>query len=86
LLSKFAHKLGNTQVGKRSDFAVVTIDGFNPERVRNLKIGMETTLGGKILAAAILDKELPQRERENLDRERMCIVLQSRDNSSLQRN
>ena len=71
LLSKFAHKQGNTQVGNRSDFAVVAIDGFNPERARNLKIGMETTLGGKILAAAILDKDY-RSEKERLWIEKQC--------------
>ncbi len=71
LLSKFAHKVGNTQVGNRSDFAVVAIDGFNPERVRNLKIGMETTLGGKILAAAILDKDY-RSEKERIWIEKEC--------------
>jgi hypothetical protein len=70
LLSKFAHKLGIPQVGNRSDFAVVSIDGFNPERVRNLKIGMETTLGGKILAAAILDKDYrSEKERTWIEKE-----------------
>jgi len=57
LLSKFALKLNYSNVGNRSQFAVVPIEGFNPERIRSLRIGMETTLGGKILAAAILDKD-----------------------------
>src|SRR5690348_4811687 len=57
LLSKFALKLENSTVGSRSHFAVVTVEGFNPERIKNLKSGMETTLGGGILAAAILDKD-----------------------------
>ncbi len=70
LLSKFAHKIGNVAVGNRSDFAVVTIDGFNPERVRNLKIGMETTLGGRILAAAVLDKDYrSEKERKWIEKE-----------------
>lgn len=57
LLSKFAFKLNNRLVGNRTQFAVVPVEGFNPERIRNLKAGMETTLGGKILAAAILDRD-----------------------------
>jgi hypothetical protein len=57
LLSKFALKLNYPSVGNRSQFAVVPVEGFNPERIRSLKIGMETTLGGKILAAAILDRD-----------------------------
>lgn len=57
IIGKFARKLGLTDVGNRSDFAVVPVEGFNPERIRSLKIGMETTLGGKIGAAAVLDKD-----------------------------
>lgn len=57
LLSKFALKLNYPIVGNRSQFAVVAVEGFNPERIRSLKSGMETTLGGAILAAAILDKD-----------------------------
>ncbi len=57
ILGRFATKLGHTAVGARSDFAVVPVEGFNPERIRSLKHGMETTLGGKIKAAAILDRD-----------------------------
>jgi energy-coupling factor transporter ATP-binding protein EcfA2 len=57
LLSKLALKLNYSSVGNRSQFAVVPVEGFNPERIRSLRIGMETTLGGKILAAAVLDKD-----------------------------
>ncbi|HZE52593.1 MAG TPA: AAA family ATPase [Bradyrhizobium sp.] len=57
LLSKFALKLDYSNVGNRSQFAVVPVEGFNPERIRSLRIGMETTLGGRILAAAVLDKD-----------------------------
>ena len=32
-------------------------EGFNPERIRALKIGMETTLGSRIRAAAIFDRD-----------------------------
>jgi hypothetical protein len=57
ILGKFAQKLGLSIVGNRSEFAVVAVDGFNPERIRNVKSGMETTLGGKVGAAAILDRD-----------------------------
>jgi len=57
ILGKFARKLGSSKVSNRSDFAVVPVKGFNPERVRSLKAGMEATLGGKIKAAAIFDKD-----------------------------
>jgi predicted ATP-dependent endonuclease of OLD family len=57
ILGKFARKLGFDSVGNRSEFAVVPVEGFNHERIRSLKLGMETTLGGKISAAAIFDRD-----------------------------
>jgi predicted ATP-dependent endonuclease of OLD family len=57
ILRKFAKKLGFDDVGNRGEFAVVPVDGFNPERIRVLKLGMETTLGGRIATAAILDRD-----------------------------
>jgi hypothetical protein len=57
ILSRFARKLGVSGVANRRDFAVVSVEGFNPERVRNLKAGMETTLGAKILTAVVLDRD-----------------------------
>jgi energy-coupling factor transporter ATP-binding protein EcfA2 len=55
ILSKFAYKLGHKTVATRSAFAVVPVEGFSPERMRSLKKGMETTLGARVLAAAVLD-------------------------------
>lgn len=57
IIAKFARRLGAPSVGNRSGFAVVPVEGFNPQRIRSLKDGMETTLGGRILAAAILDRD-----------------------------
>lgn len=57
ILGRFATKLGVPKVGNRSEFAVVPVEGFNPDRIRSLKTGMETTLGAKIRAAAIFDKD-----------------------------
>ena len=57
ILSKFARKLNVTSVGQQRNFAVVPVEGFNPERIRSLKAGMETTLGGKVVAAAVLDRD-----------------------------
>lgn len=70
IIGKFAQKLGLTKVSNRSDFAVIPVEGFNPERIRSLKNGMETTLGGKIRAAAILDKDYRS------DGERASIILE----------
>ena len=57
ILGRFAQKLGFAKVSTRANFAVVPIEGFNPQRIRNLKLGMETTLGGRVQAAAILDRD-----------------------------
>ena len=57
ILGRFARKLKCVRVGNRAEFAVIPVEGFNPERIRSLKSGMETTLGGQIVAAAILDRD-----------------------------
>ena len=57
VIGKFALKLGEAGVGNRRDFAVIPVGGFNPDRIRSLKLGMEATLGAKVAAAAILDRD-----------------------------
>ena len=57
ILSKYARKLNFHKVGNRAAFAVIPIDGFNPDRVRSLKKGIEATLGGTVRAAVILDRD-----------------------------
>lgn len=54
---KFARKLNFDRVANRRDFAVVPVEGFSPDRIRSLKIGMEATLGGPVLAAAVFDRD-----------------------------
>jgi hypothetical protein len=71
ILTRFARKLEKGSIANRSDFAVVPVKGFNPERIRNLKNGMEISLGGPILAAALMDKDYRS------DRERTAIMAQS---------
>ena len=70
ILSRFAQRLGLTSVARRNDFAVIPVGGFNPERIRNLKGGMETALGGQITAAALMDKDY------RCDGEREAIITQ----------
>ena len=57
VLARFARKLGLERLANRSEFAVVPVDGFNPDRIRTLKKGMETTLGSEIATAALLDRD-----------------------------
>jgi len=47
IFSKFARKLGKQQVANRSDFTVIPVEGFSPEKVRDFSKGMELTLGAK---------------------------------------
>jgi hypothetical protein len=44
-------------VGNRSGFAVIPVEGFNPERAKNIKLGMELTLGMSISAAVVFDRD-----------------------------
>lgn len=57
IISKFARKLKHNKVANRTDFAVIPIEGFNPDRVRTLVKGIESTLGDEISATVVLDKD-----------------------------
>jgi energy-coupling factor transporter ATP-binding protein EcfA2 len=57
ILSRFARRLGLEAVANRADFAVVPVEGFNPQKVKDFAPGMEATLGGKLLKAAIFDRD-----------------------------
>lgn len=57
ILSRFGQRLQSAVVSGRKDFAVVPVDGFNPQRIRNMKDGMEATLGDIINAACVLDRD-----------------------------
>jgi len=35
ILGKFARILAHSRISNRSDFAVIPVEGFNPERIRN---------------------------------------------------
>jgi energy-coupling factor transporter ATP-binding protein EcfA2 len=57
VISKFASKLGASLTANRGGFAVIPVDGFNPERAKNILSGMEMTLGGQIHAAVVFDRD-----------------------------
>lgn len=57
IIGRFARKLKKESVSSRHGFAVVPVGGFNPDRIRSLKEGMEVTLESTILGAAILDRD-----------------------------
>lgn len=57
IFSAFARKLGRNEVANRADFAVVSIGGFNPQKVSDFSKGIEMTLGAKLLKAVIFDRD-----------------------------
>jgi predicted ATPase len=57
LIGQFARKLGENRVAARGDFAVVPTEGFNPEKIKSLQVGMEHPLGRNVLSGAILDRD-----------------------------
>lgn len=57
LFSKFARKLGFQSVANRSHFAVVSVGGFNPQKVKDFSSGMELTLGVKLVKVVIFDRD-----------------------------
>ena len=44
-------------MANRSSFAVVSVDGFNPEKVKDYSKGIELTLGTSILKGVIFDRD-----------------------------
>lgn len=57
VLARFARKLGLDAVANRSHFAVIPVEGFNPQKVKNFSSGMELTLGTKLLKFVIFDRD-----------------------------
>ncbi|HTF61747.1 MAG TPA: AAA family ATPase [Edaphobacter sp.] len=57
VISLFATKLGASAVANRSRFAVVPAGGFNPAKAKAFKEGVEETLGAKISAALVFDRD-----------------------------
>ena len=57
LFSRFARRLSLKDVANRSEFAVVPVEGYNPQKVKDFSAGMEATLGCQLLKAAIFDRD-----------------------------
>lgn len=57
ILGIFARKLGKQALSTRSDFAVIAVEGFNPQKVRDFAKGMELTLGSEVSKAVIFDRD-----------------------------
>jgi len=87
LLSRFAQKLKKNQVANRADFAVVPAEGFNPQKVRDFKEGIEATLAAKIAATVIFDRDYRSKEeckREEGDLRKSCDVVKILDRKELE--
>ncbi|MBI4850143.1 MAG: hypothetical protein HY808_16470 [Nitrospirae bacterium] len=67
ILSAFSRKLGKQELANRSDFAVIPVEGFNPQKVNDFSKGIELTLGGKLLKAVIFDRDY--RSKDETDKE-----------------
>lgn len=57
IFARFARKLGLNAVANRAHFAVIPVDGFNPQKVKDFSSGMEITLGTKLLKIVIFDRD-----------------------------
>ncbi|MEA3226253.1 MAG: AAA family ATPase, partial [Planctomycetota bacterium] len=57
VLSRFAKKLGKTQVANRGDFAVVPVEGFKPSKVKDFFEGIRATLDCPIYSAVVFDRD-----------------------------
>jgi energy-coupling factor transporter ATP-binding protein EcfA2 len=57
IFAAFARKLGKQAIANRSDFAVIPVEGFNPQKVSDFSKGMELTLGTKLLKAVVFDRD-----------------------------
>ena len=57
IFARFARKLKLTDLGYRAGFATISVDGFNPDRARSLKKGIEIALGTGVRAAVVLDRD-----------------------------
>jgi energy-coupling factor transporter ATP-binding protein EcfA2 len=62
IIGRIAKSLGRSDIANRRDFAVVPVEGFNPQKIRNLKEGIEAALGTSIVCAAILDRDFRCRD------------------------
>ncbi len=57
VFSRYARRLKLRDLADRATFAVIPIEGFNPDRIRSLKKGIELTLGNEVRVAVVLDRD-----------------------------
>ncbi len=87
ILSGFARKLNRNQVASRADFAVIPVEGFNPSKVRDCKQGMELTLGTKVLAGVIFDRDYRSKDeckKELSSLQKYCVLARIHERKELE--
>jgi energy-coupling factor transporter ATP-binding protein EcfA2 len=57
MLAGFARRMGLDAVANRSHFAVIPVQGFNPQKVKDFSSGMELTLGSKLMKFVLFDRD-----------------------------
>lgn len=57
ILGRLAVLAGYPDVGRRSKFAIIPVNGFNPQKVKHLVEGFQTALGFRPESACILDRD-----------------------------
>ena len=70
IVSKYARKLRLNNLSNLDGFAVIPLEGFNPERVPILKDGIKHALGGEVRAAIVLDRDFRSDDE--------CSVIEAR--------
>jgi hypothetical protein len=57
ILGRLARRIGLHAVANRSHFAVIPVEGFNPQKVKDFSSGMEMTLGTELLKCVVFDRD-----------------------------
>ncbi|MDZ4344437.1 MAG: AAA family ATPase [Candidatus Binatia bacterium] len=87
IFARFARKLNRISLANRSDFAVIPVEGFNPTKVRDFIHGIETTLGTKVVAGVIFDRDYRSDEecsKEMSTLKKYCVLARIHDRKELE--
>lgn len=57
IIGSFAARFKYSQLATRSDFAIVPLDGFNPNKIESIAQGIKITLDAEIAKAVVLDRD-----------------------------
>jgi len=69
IISEFARKLGNENVANRCEFALLDVQGFNPQKVKDLSEGIERAMGCALVKGVILDRDYRSDKEVNIIKE-----------------